>query len=183
MDGTGRRVEVAKMATRARSPARGPRRPVGAGRASQVPAGGDRAPTGLLRPGRRRRAKGEGDASDEEGEIGYRHDRQPNAPPTIAELGFTRDQASEYQRLASVPASHAQNKCASIVKLAEHRIGGELRRMEKNKGAAAGRNALDDAEGVPDPPTLAELGFTHDQASEYQQLAERRIGGELRRME
>jgi hypothetical protein len=70
----------------------------------------------------------------------------------------------------------AHNRLAGIIALCEQRIGQELRTAPKNRGGAekgvgrAGKNALQDEEGIP--PKLGDLGITYNQSAAYQELAD-----------
>jgi hypothetical protein len=62
-----------------------------------------------------------------------------------------------------------------VIARCERRIGQELRQMPKNRGGAekgvgrAGKNALDDDEGIP--PKLSDLGISYDESAAYQDMA------------
>lgn len=94
------------------------------------------------------------------------------------ELKDIRDKAAMLEAAARVAKNvEAEDRCYYIRRRAEAKVGQLLSQMEKAKGGAepgigrgGAKNAVPSENRIP-PPTLAELGITKKQSSEFQQLA------------
>jgi hypothetical protein len=89
----------------------------------------------------------------------------------VDEVKDIRDKAEAMAAYARQAKDSELIQYATEIKVrAERRCGELLSTMEKNKGAQGiGKSAIPASERTP--PTLAEIGLTHNESSRYQQLA------------
>ena len=121
------------------------------------------------------KAKGGGDRRSKN------HQSKPSTgEKTVASLGITRDQSSQWQSVALEKYAKlarnfdAEHRAAEIRILAERRAGELLKVMEKAKGARQpgtkrGKVTLSDESTAS--KKISDLGITRDQSSQWQQLA------------
>jgi hypothetical protein len=99
-----------------------------------------------------------------------------NTTASLAELGITKDQSAQWQKLADVPEPQFEAALAREIRLrAERKAGRLLQRMQKAKGGAGpGRGKAGHAAGPAfnEAPTLRDLGITKNQSAQWQELAD-----------